>query len=382
MRGRGKASPLYVAPPQRTGIAIARGSPDASTAAAVHSPSLQKDSPRALEGSGKMASVGPPMQNLQGRGSKDPFQQYGIASHRASKLSPVVADVPVKSAAEAAPSHSNLSGDPSIAKKPQLLSSHTKKTGKGQASKLHSNSSTSGSVDVADVGTAAVEAPVSTLTDHMHTIVSACMRISSAVVSNADKALALKELDSIIRSSFLAALIPSIPPNVIPSLAISLPSLVFSGSVGIRALALSVCDGLGIQKCPGWNPDVFLLTCFRFLDASDPSNLQFILQCLSFLISKCNSNWIEPNLPPCMSLMLQFVDTLDHPQKLMQVIRFLSATASKYPAMFKSHMKSVLKLLLGWCLDASIGLDASAEICSAITDFGAVLFLDNFAFQF
>ena len=141
--------------------------------------------------------------------------------------------------------------------------SHTgrvKATGKGQANKQHSSGSKMASVGVI-TGPAVAVTPATAPIDKSVTIISACMCISSAVAPNADKAVALKELDASIRSSSLVALIPSFPLDLIPSLAVAMPPLVFSGSAGIRALALAVTDGLVCQKCPGWNPDVFLLTC-------------------------------------------------------------------------------------------------------------------------
>jgi hypothetical protein len=104
--------------------------------------------------------------------------------------------------------------------------------------------------------------------------------------------------------------------------------------------------------------------------------VQFIVQCLCFLVSKCSSSWIEPNLSPCILHVQQLADNLDSPQTLMQVIRILVVTASKYPSMFRRHMRSVLKMLLGWCLDVSIGLDASLQICHVISEFVPVLSLE------
>jgi hypothetical protein len=151
---------------------------------------------------------------------------------------------------------------------------------------------------------------------------------------------------------------------------------VFSGSAGIRALALAVSDGLGNQKYPGWNANMFLLTCFRFLESSDSSNAQFVSQCLCFLITKCSRSWIEPSLSPCILQMLQFVDNLDSPHIFIQVTRIFAIAAKNYKTVFRVHLKGFLKMFLGWCLDVSIGLETSTQICHLITDFSSVLFFE------
>jgi hypothetical protein len=339
-RGRGTPRALYVAPPQRTGSASAKGSSTAQTTPIIHGASLQE------------AAASP-------EGSP------------ASAVSPEATLFRVPSASEAFPIKRNSKVDSLSVKEVQLPTVHSRGTGKGQGSKQHSSGSTTRSFGVTIPGPA-----TTALTDQTMSVVAACQCISSALSSNAEKAMALKELDASIRSSSLSALMSSFPPHVFPSLVSSIPPLVFSASAGIRALALAVSDALGQQKCPGWNPAAFLVACFQCLEACDSSNVQFISQCLCFLILKCSSSWVEPNLSPCLLQIQHLADNIDNPQALMHVIQIFIAASSKYPDTFKKHMKSVLKMLLGWCVDASIGLDASLQICHTIAHFAPVLILE------
>jgi hypothetical protein len=358
-RGRGNPRPLYVAPPQRSFSETAHTPPVPRAATIVRTHLSEESMPSSSKGTQPSLPGQDTSKNLKGDASNNALHQHGIASINLSRSAQVA---PLKHNSLAVPS--------------SIKQSHVTKTGKGRSSKLHSTNVTTDPIGFTSVDSA-MGTTFSTPTDPIFTIIAAFSCISSSNSSNADKALALRELDSSIRSSQLTALISSLPSNLIPSLEVSLPPLVFSGSAGIRALALAVSDGLGSQKCPGWNSDVFLLSCFRFLETPDTSNLHFIAHCLCFLVSKCSSSWIEPNLAPCIVHVQQLADNLHNSHTLLLVIRILVVVASAYPVMFKRYMKSVLKMLLGWCLDVSIGLESSLQICNVISEFSPVLSLEH-----